>query len=658
MRMTIDRMVIRNFKGIRGGEAGLQIDFGNVTNVYGMNGTGKSTIADAFTWVLFNKDSHGNAPGTDAFRDKPLDENGNEVHNLDTTVELYCRLDGHPFNLRRTQRENWVKKRGCAEAVYQGNVSTYWINDVETKLSDFKARIGQITSEEVFRLIASLSAFNALDWKKRREQLLALSGSDVDGELLSRPEYRPIADEVAQRSISIENLRKVLVDQRKRTNEELRMIPVRIDEARKALPTLKETEIRDAEYIIKDSLADIERIEGYIAELKTRAGTGDSRMKVLALEQELVSIKRRLNDEHIVARKRLQSEADLASDTFRRLSALLAESKKKLDEDRTRLERKTSERDKLREKFAAVRDTPAATAETVCPYCGQDLPADSVKIANQKLAAAKHDELMTIKQEGKALSEVVAKLATTVQEDEADVAECKANAEAAMAERDAAYEKVHAYPSSPDFDAEPRIAEISAQLEDERAAMKSSPDEKLREYENRKAELNDIIERNRAILAKRDAGLDTQKRIEALEVQQKECGARVSELERLIELCERFIQDRCGALEASINSRFPTVRWKLFDIQINGGVVDCCMCMIQCDSGLVAYESANTAAQINADIEIINVLSNHYDLRLPLFVDGFERVNVLADTDSQLITLSVSTDGELRIEKQEVFANG
>ena len=82
------------------------------------------------------------------------------------------------------------------------------------------------------------------------------------------------------------------------------------------------------------------------------------------------------------------------------------------------------------------------------------------------------------------------------------------------------------------------------------------------------------------------------------------------------------------------------------------------MCMIQCDSGLVAYESANTAAQINADIEIINVLSNHYDLRLPLFVDGFERVNVLADTDSQLITLSVSTDGELRIEKQEVFANG
>lgn len=171
MRMTIERMVIQNFKGVRE----LSIDFGEFTRISGMNGTGKTTIPDAFSWVLWNKDSRGNTPGSYDFREKPLDENGDEIHNLDTTVELFCKLDGQPFNLRRTQRENWVKKRGSAESVYQGNVSTYWINDVETKLTDFKARISQITSEEVFRLIGSLSAFNALDWKKRREQLIALS---------------------------------------------------------------------------------------------------------------------------------------------------------------------------------------------------------------------------------------------------------------------------------------------------------------------------------------------------------------------------------------------------------------------------------------------------------------------------------------------------
>ena len=258
-RLVIERMNIRNFKGVRE----LDISFGEkVTRISGMNGTGKTTIPDAFCWVLWNKDSRGNTPGSYDFREKPLDENGDEIHNLDTTVELFCKLDGQPFNLRRTQRENWVKKRGSAESVYQGNVSTYWINDVETKLTDFKARISQITSEEVFRLIGSLSAFNALDWKKRREQLIALSDTDVDTLLLQRDEYRPLADECAQRNVGAEDLRKILSDQRKRTNEELKMIPVRIDEARKALPVIDARTISDAEYIVADTLKDLARIDG------------------------------------------------------------------------------------------------------------------------------------------------------------------------------------------------------------------------------------------------------------------------------------------------------------------------------------------------------------------------------------------------------------
>ena len=133
---------------------------------------------------------------------------------------------------------------------------------METKLTDFKARISQITSEEVFRLIGSLSAFNALDWKKRREQLIALSDTAVDTLLLQRDEYRPLADECAQRNVGVEDLRKILSDQRKRTNEELKMIPVRIDEARKALPVIDARTISDAEYIVADTLKDLERIDG------------------------------------------------------------------------------------------------------------------------------------------------------------------------------------------------------------------------------------------------------------------------------------------------------------------------------------------------------------------------------------------------------------
>ena len=85
---------------------------------------------------------------------------------------------------------------------------------------------------------------------KRQEQLIALSDTDVDEMLLRREQYRPLADECGQRGIEIDNLRKVLSDQRKRTNDELKMIPIRIDEARKAMPEFKPNEVRDAEYIL------------------------------------------------------------------------------------------------------------------------------------------------------------------------------------------------------------------------------------------------------------------------------------------------------------------------------------------------------------------------------------------------------------------------
>lgn len=648
MRLILERIRIENFKGCRQ----VEIDFSETcTRLSGMNGVGKTTIADAFAWCMWNKDSHGNAPGSDAFRDKPLDEDGKELHYLDTTVELTCKLDGQPFNLRRTQRENWVKKRGFSDAVYQGNASTYWINDVETKLSDFKARISQIASEDLFRLIASLSAFNALDWKKRREQLLSLSGSDVDGELLARTEYRPLADECAQRNISIDELRKYLTDQRKRTNEELRMIPVRIDEARKALPTFKPREISDAEYIIEDSLKDIERIDGFIAEAKAQTGAGNARMKVLALEQELVSLKRRVSDEHSSGKRVLQSEADAASTAFRSASAALSDAKRKLEKDEAALNERTAARDKLREKFATVRDTPVSEVETVCPCCGQSLPQDAVERARAKMADAKRAELTAIKQEGKAAAESVEQCDAAVHEDKRAVDELSAKVNAAMEERDRAYTKVTVYPTEPDFACEPRIAEVERELEQERQAMKVSPDERIRALEERKAELQGIIDRNRAVLARRDAGLETEKRIAELEAQQKDSGVRVTEIETLIALCEKFVQDRCGALEDSINAKFPSVRWKLFDIQINGGIVDVCTCMIPCESGLVAYESANTAAQVHADCEIIDVLSKHYNVSLPVFIDNAERCNTLPKMDSQTIELYVSTDEGLSIRK-------
>ena len=654
MRMTIERMHIQNFKGIRD----LEIDFGAVTRISGMNGTGKTTIPDAFCWVLWTKDSRGNAPGSYDFHEKPLDGDGNEIHNLDTTVELDCRLDGQRFNLKRTQRENWVKKRGSANPVYQGNASTYWLNDVETTLKDFKARIAQITSEEVFRLIGSLSAFNALDWKKRREQLIALSDTDVDGQLLGQERYRTLADECGQRGIAVDDLKKILADQRRRTNDELKMIPVRIDEARKALPILQPTEIKDAEYIVQDSLTDIQRIDGYIAEARAQSGAAGYYDRILALETEALSLQRTVADAYRAEMRKLEQERSIASDAFRRATDALTDTKRRLERDHKELDEAVTTRDLLRERYRIEyeRTFVAPPSYDFCPTCKQPLPKamvmEAVEEARKTFESERRATLADIKQRGIDKGAEVTRLTEAVKRNEAEIATFERKLKAAEAERDAVYEKIKAMPSEPDYSTEPRISELRKQIEALKAEQNSSPDEKIKGFEARKAELSDIVERNRAILAKRDAGLETEKRIAELEQQQKEKAVRVSELEKLTALLEQFVQDRCHALEDSINAKFPSVRWKLFETQINGGINDACQAYIPCGGSLVSYGSANTASQINADIEIINVLSEHYGIYIPLFADNSERVNVLAATNSQLISLAVSTDSELKIQTE------
>ena len=71
----IPRLTLRNFKGH--GEFTLTTT-GLVTQVFGNNGLGKTTIADAYNWLLFDKDSTGKKD----FDIKPLDSKGQPAHNL------------------------------------------------------------------------------------------------------------------------------------------------------------------------------------------------------------------------------------------------------------------------------------------------------------------------------------------------------------------------------------------------------------------------------------------------------------------------------------------------------------------------------------------------------------------------------------------------
>lgn len=655
MKLKLERIEIENFKGFKQ----IGVDFGDITKISGMNETGKTSIPDAFMWVLFNKDSRGNTPGTSEFNEKPMDDNGDMIHNIDTTVELICRLDGQPFNLKRTQRENWVKKRGNAESTFQGNVSTYWINGVETKQSDFKARINEIAPEEIFRMVGSLSAFNALEWKKRRDILLSMAGFDVDSELMLRPEYRPIADECASRNIDVEDLRKVMADQRKRTNEEMKSFPIRIDEAKKALPVFDTAhQLKDAEYIVNDSIKDIEKIDSIIATAKAQDKGAGQEGQILALEGELLSLKRRVADAHYDDRKRAEQNDRTYTSALTVAKQSVVQSAIALQSMNESLRGFESKRDELRQEYTKVYESKPdqIDIEDTCPTCKQSLPAEEVEAARQKATEdfnrQKAKKLEDIKLQGRDKASLIAEYQQKIAEAQANEEKLKEEMTKAQEAKDEAAKALLAIRPDADYASDPRIEETEQQLRELKKLQAQQPDERIKRLEDQRSDVEVRLHRNRLILAKRDAGQATEKRIIQLEQQQKDAAVRVSETEQMVALIEKFIQDRCSALESGINSKFPTVQWKLFDTQINGGITDVCQCMVKCSTGLVPYGGANTASKINADIEIVNVLSEHYDVYLPLFLDNSESINKVSKTNSQLILLSVTMDRELKIIKE------
>ncbi|MGN0632149.1 MAG: hypothetical protein ACI4JN_12565, partial [Ruminococcus sp.] len=60
------------------------------------------------------------------------------------------------------------------------------------------------------------------------------------------------------------------------------------------------------------------------------------------------------------------------------------------------------------------------------------------------------------------------------------------------------------------------------------------------------------------------------------------------------------------------------------------------------------------AAKINAGLDIIRVLSEHYGVKMPVFVDNAESIVNLCDSGLQVIKLIVSeSDKKLRVEENE-----
>src|SRR5690625_3359002 len=273
-----------NFKGIK--EFELDVN-GNDVSVFGENGTGKTTLFDAFVWLLFNKDSSNNAQ----FDIKTLDSNGNVIHKLNHEVEATLLVDGKELTLKKVYKEKWTKKRGSITESFSGHTTDYYINGVPSKKREYDDMIAQTLDEDVFKLLTSPSYFNEnMHWKDRRDLLLEIAGDITDEDVIaSNKDLAKLLDVL--NGNSIEDHKKIIAAKRRESNEQITEIPTRIDEIHRNLPNISNLDEEKTKSEIDKLSFEIEEKENEINKIRLGSVTNEIKRQISDIELKIANVR-------------------------------------------------------------------------------------------------------------------------------------------------------------------------------------------------------------------------------------------------------------------------------------------------------------------------------------------------------------------------------
>lgn len=648
-RITIEELHLLNFRGARD----VRVSFTAETNIVsGDNGTGKSTLMDAFLWLLFGKDAEER-------KDCEIKriEAGETLRRTDATVECRLDVDGQQNTLRRSLREVWSKPRGATEPVFKGNETEYTINDVPKKMSEFDAWVAEhLAPADVFRLLTDADCFPRLKWEKQREKLFELAGG-VDEEAV-KASVDGLADLLARLSDkSLEDYKRELAARKRKLRKALEEIPARSDQTRLMIPTTDARDVWERKLADVDArLADLnreaadfaarERARGAEARrrveeveaLKTRMARRTAELRRAAIEEA-----ERLNEGRRQVEVRLQDLQAAEATATRRLKDATAE----VDELALRINQKEEACERLRAAWYAESARPY-TGDTVCPHCLQALPEEMQRDNRSRFEESKRERLSQIQTDGHRTKAEITRLEEEMKTAEARVDRAAGDAFDAEASAEILREELAEMPDRVEPAAvDPMADEAYRAMAEELERLEADAPQTLPASETnggeaitaRLATLNRERDTIRRGLSDCDTADSLRAEIRRLDEEARALAQQLSDVDRDEDTMRRYTRARIEAMEQRVNSLFRTVRFRLFEYTNEGGEVDTCVPLVGDDG--VPYPVANTAAQVWAGLEIIRVLQQHAGVSAPVFVDGAERVTHFPRMDHQAILLRV-----------------
>lgn len=679
MEIKLKRLTIVNFKGIQRQD----IEFSHTTSIYGDNATGKTTIFDAFLWLFFGK----NCEGVSQFEVKRLDAENKFIKDLESEVTALIHVDQQEIEVRKVLRQKWVQRRGELGTNYNGDENLYFWNDVPLKEGEFKVKVKAIVDEMLFRLITNPFFFNSLKWQERRNILIEIAGhisnTDVMDSCVTVENKGQFNDLIMALNSgkTLDEFKRELAAKKKKVKDTSESIPFRIDEVRRGMPkdinfeSLKKEmssllkEQSELESKMNDELA----AEKDANELRT-SELREYNQKVQQRQQSIFDTENKLRNIQFEAKQQASEKSGKLDAQINSLRTNIDEKQKELDRYTSSIESlknsllaKETDLNKLRDEYVQIDETKFHAdfneSEFHCPTCKQQLPdsdieskkAELIENFNQdkiKKLASIHQKADDLKAEIEALNTRITNGNKAIESLKSDLGTVKDQIQQLLI--DAANEEPIETIVERILAENKSYQSLKSELNRLNNIVLTEPvfDRRPSETDTKAKfiELNNKIMELQKQLSLEDVINADNIRITELMDQEAKLAQELAALEGSEHAIMLFTKAKIDSLERKINGRFKTVKFKMFEQQVNGGETECCETLVNSNGSFVPFADANNAAKINAGIDIINTLCDHYHIYAPIFIDNRESVTKLIDSNSQIVNLIVSAqDKKLRV---------
>lgn len=647
--IIISKIDFLNFKGIRD----LSVEFDQeLTSIYGDNGIGKTTIFDGITWVLFGKDSKDRK----SFGIKTYDENNHVIPRIPHEVTVTLLVDDEEVTLCRRYNEKWTKKRGSAEEVFDGHEEERLYNGVPCSMKEYNEKIASLCSEEVFKFITNPLYFTKQKADVQRAMLFRMAGGVSDADIASgNREFENLLSKLTGKNLD-EFKREIQAKKRKIKNE-LDMIPSRIDERKRDMPTSEDWDTLEKELESKKKA--LEDIEQQLIDASKAAEVSNQHKMTLIKEAGKIQEKKaerqfKIKEDILAEYRQQQSARNKLVSAISAEESTIATLKTRIQEYDNSLVKLAQDREYLISEWNSINAEQLTFNEDefICPTCKRRFEVHEIESRQQEISETflknKSERLERNKQAGMG-----------IKRKREEIEQLKLQAEVNVSSKQAWIDEQKASSLYINELVEPETAsviaadreyielcnqetELSNQINNE-ADTSSSDNSELIEG---KRTIVSSIDELKKMLSKKEAIERNNARISELETMMRKQSQEYAELEGIEFTITSFSKARIEAVERKINGMFKTVKFKMFEQQINGGEVETCEAIV----GGVPFSDLNDAGKINAGLDIINAICDFEGVYAPIVIDNAESVNELLPTKSQQIRLVVSKDKKLVIE--------